>query len=434
MRFSIHGFDQKTAVEFGLTNDELLILRHFEDFVHSGKMDSFYENGYMYYWVNYNKFLEDLPILKISKDRLGDIMLHVLGEKPIELDEKMKCYSEKMLKKVKNRKYIGLLKNKTIRNPVTGVRSYFAFTIKFYKLKQKITNNDDSINSNSVSIPERFGINTDIKSVSIPEPNRYQYRNKDYSINDYSINDINTHSPLNVQMDNEKPNVHFVHADNVHAQNAQLKKKIELKENIEKESNLYVLLSVKQEVQHTMPNVRNEVLNPTACGAVHVRNEVPSNKTNINKTNLTNNIYSSAEQKEEKAKDKEIYKRIVDYLNKTADKSFKSTTKKTISLIDARLKEGFTEEEFYKVIDNKVLNWLDNDKMNAYLRPETLFGNKFESYLNETPKKSLKGNESVKGKTKTNNNKFANFNQTFDKYSEDELDAIIKKSQSAKFK
>lgn len=253
--------------------------------------------------------------------------------------------------------------------------------------KEKITNNDDGINSDSVSIPERFGINTDIDSVSIPEPNRYQYRNKDYSINDYSINDIDRYSPLN-----------------------------------------------KQEVQHTMPNVRNEVLNPTACGAVHVRNEVLSNKTNINKTNLTNNIYSSAEQKEEKTKDKEIYKRIVDYLNKTADKSFKSTTKKTISLIDARLKEGFTEEEFYKVIDNKVLNWLDDDKMNAYLRPETLFGNKFESYLNETPKKSLKGNESVKGKTKTNNNKFANFNQTFDKYSEDELDAIIKKSQSAKFK
>lgn len=387
MRFSIHGFDQKTAVEFGLTNDELLILRHFEDFVHSGKMDSFYEEGYMYYWVNYNKFLEDLPILKISKDRLGDIMLHVLGEKPIELEEKMKCYSEKMLKKVKNRKYIGLLKNKTIRNPVAGVRSYFAFTLKFYKLKQKITNNDDSINTDSVSIPERFGINTDIDSVSIPEPNRYQYRNKDYSINDYSINDIDRYSPLN-----------------------------------------------KQEVQHTMPNVRNEVLNPTACGAVHVRNEVLSNKTNINKTNLTNNIYSSAEQKEEKTKDKEIYKRIVDYLNKTADKSFKSTTKKTISLIDARLKEGFTEEEFYKVIDNKVLNWLDDDKMNAYLRPETLFGNKFESYLNETPKKALKGNESVKGKTKTNNNKFANFNQTFDKYSEDEFNAIIKKSQSFKFK
>ncbi|HCQ5582057.1 TPA: conserved phage C-terminal domain-containing protein [Clostridioides difficile] len=178
----------------------------------------------------------------------------------------------------------------------------------------------------------------------------------------------------------------------------------------------------------------NVVHNGGECDAQQVVNVVHSNKTNINKTNLTNNIYSSVEQKEEKTKDKEIYKRVIDYLNKTVDKSFKSTTKKTISLIDARLKEGFTEEEFYKVIDNKVLNWLYDDKMNAYLRPETLFGNKFESYLNETPKKALKGNESVKGKTKTNNNKFANFNQTFDKYSEKELDAIIKKSQSFKFK
>ncbi|HBF3423977.1 TPA: conserved phage C-terminal domain-containing protein [Clostridioides difficile] len=227
-------------------------------------------------------------------------------------------------------------------------------------------------------------------------------------------------------MDNEKPNVHFVHADNVHAQNAQLKKKIELKENIEKENiNIYSSSNEKGRLTQNPIGAHTEPRGGS---------DRPANNTHINNTQLTNNIYSSVEQKEEKTKDKEIYKRIVDYLNKTADKSFKSTTKKTISLIDARLKEGFTEEEFYKVIDNKVLNWLDDDKMNAYLRPETLFGNKFESYLNETPKKSLKGNESVKGKTKTNNNKFANFNQTFDKYSEDELDAIIKKSQSAKFK
>ncbi|EGT4537005.1 TPA: conserved phage C-terminal domain-containing protein [Clostridioides difficile] len=218
------------------------------------------------------------------------------------------------------------------------------------------------------------------------------------------------------------------------------KKKLIKKENRtkgnskEKESNVYIVLSTKVGGECDAQQVVNVMHNSGECDAQQVVNVVHSNKTNINKTNLTNNIYSSVEQKEEKTKDKEIYKRVIDYLNKTADKSFKSTTKKTISLIDARLKEGFTEEEFYKVIDNKVLNWLDDDKMNAYLRPETLFGNKFESYLNETPKKALKGNESVKGKTKTNNNKFANFNQTFDKYSEDEFNAIIKKSQSFKFK
>lgn len=217
------------------------------------------------------------------------------------------------------------------------------------------------------------------------------------------------------------------------------KKKLIKKENRtkgnskEKESNVYIVLSTKVGSECDTQQVVNVVHNGGECDAQQVVNVVHSNKTNINKTNLTNNIYSPKEE-EKKKDDKEIYKRIVDYLNKAADKSFKSTTKKTVSLIDARLKEGFTEEEFYKVIDNKVLNWLEDDKMNAYLRPETLFGNKFESYLNETPKKALKGNESVKGKTKTNNNKFANFNQTFDKYSEKELDAIIKKSQDAKFK
>ncbi|HGH0441490.1 TPA: hypothetical protein ACJHFC_000316 [Clostridioides difficile] len=189
MRFNVHGFDQKMAIEFGLSNDELLILRHFEDFVCSGKMDSFYENGYMFYWVNYEKFLNDLPILNITKERLGEIMVHSLGERPKGLDAKLSSYSEKMLKKVKNRKYIGVLRSKAIKNPTIGVRSYFSFTNKFYELKRHITSNDNEINTDSVLIPDRVGINTNTDSVLIPIQTRYQYRNKDYSINDYSIND-----------------------------------------------------------------------------------------------------------------------------------------------------------------------------------------------------------------------------------------------------
>ena len=61
MRYNIHGYMQQKAIEFGLSNDELLILRHFEDFATSGKMDSFYEDGYMYYWINYdNQAIIDL--------------------------------------------------------------------------------------------------------------------------------------------------------------------------------------------------------------------------------------------------------------------------------------------------------------------------------------------------------------------------------------
>ena len=87
--------------------------------------------------------------------------------------------------------------------------------------------------------------------------------------------------------------------------------------------------------------------------------------------------------------DKNIYivEQIVDYLNEKCKTNYKSTTKKTKSLIKARLDEGFSLDDFKKVIDIKSKQWL-NTKMEEYLRPETLFGTKFESYLNKKESKS----------------------------------------------
>lgn len=103
---------------------------------------------------------------------------------------------------------------------------------------------------------------------------------------------------------------------------------------------------------------------------------------------------------EENEKKDNIYTRVITRLNEKASKNFKSTTQKTKTSIDARLKEGFVEEDFYKVIDNKCIDWLNNNEMNKFLRPETLFGNKFESYLNQSTNKQItsKGNinDSVK--------------------------------------
>jgi uncharacterized phage protein (TIGR02220 family) len=80
------------------------------------------------------------------------------------------------------------------------------------------------------------------------------------------------------------------------------------------------------------------------------------------------------------------YVEIINYLNDVANKNFRSTTKKTQQLIKARWNEGFRLEDFRKVIDNKVKDWKHDPNMNKYLRPETLFGTKFESYLNENSK------------------------------------------------
>lgn len=80
---------------------------------------------------------------------------------------------------------------------------------------------------------------------------------------------------------------------------------------------------------------------------------------------------------------------VVLYLNQKANTNFRTGIKKTNSFIEARKKEGFTLEDFKTVIDKKTAQWKNDKKMCAYLRPETLFGNKFESYLNENVKASV---------------------------------------------
>lgn len=77
------------------------------------------------------------------------------------------------------------------------------------------------------------------------------------------------------------------------------------------------------------------------------------------------------------------YQEILDYLNSKVGTSYRASSKATQRLIKARSNEGFDVDDFKKVIDIKVANWKNDPKMSQYLRPTTLFGTKFESYLNE---------------------------------------------------
>src|SRR5699024_1297619 len=51
------------------------------------------------------------------------------------------------------------------------------------------------------------------------------------------------------------------------------------------------------------------------------------------------------------------YKEIVEHLNEQAGRKYKHTAKQTRRLIKARVNEGFSEDDFYKVIDLKVKEW-----------------------------------------------------------------------------
>lgn len=76
---------------------------------------------------------------------------------------------------------------------------------------------------------------------------------------------------------------------------------------------------------------------------------------------------------------------IVEYMNQKTGKHFTTKAAATKKKINARWKEGHGLDEFKKVIDVKSADWLGQSDMVQYLRPETLFGTKFEAYLNEQP-------------------------------------------------
>ena len=76
---------------------------------------------------------------------------------------------------------------------------------------------------------------------------------------------------------------------------------------------------------------------------------------------------------------------VIEHLNDKAGLHYRLNNKQTIDKIKARLNEGYTQDDFFRVIDHKVADWKGTD-MARYLRPETLFGAKMESYLNEPEK------------------------------------------------
>ncbi|HEL1550774.1 TPA: conserved phage C-terminal domain-containing protein [Streptococcus suis] len=76
----------------------------------------------------------------------------------------------------------------------------------------------------------------------------------------------------------------------------------------------------------------------------------------------------------------------IQYLNQETGHTYKFIATHT-KFIQARYKDGYTLEDFKKVIDTKVAQWKNNSQMAQYLRPKTLFSpSNFDSYLNEAPK------------------------------------------------
>lgn len=108
---------------------------------------------------------------------------------------------------------------------------------------------------------------------------------------------------------------------------------------------------------------------------------------NPNRDNVIVKPVSVEKEKDSKSEYSEVVSNIINYLNKKLDTRYRQTST-TQNLIVSKLKTGYTYDDFVTVIDNKYNDWFNDEQFSKYLRPSTLFGNKFENYLNQKKKQN----------------------------------------------
>lgn len=324
MKFSFLGYSVQGIMEFDLDVKDIAILRYFDDFRKSGKMNSEVVDGEEYYWISYQGIERELPFLNLSKRSIM-MRMHKLRD-------------------------AGLLKHYTKKQG--GTFSYYAFGKNYEKLIYLKDTNKDKDNNEEIE-------------------------------NDKDNKDKENKNLKNNNLDNKEE------LEKDKSNNQTLKKEANFKEKIlglDNKSNekvkgeLAFEIDSESEILDSMDEFMNRGNQNKGEGLSLNKNRGCSEKGRT-KIHLLNN---SSTKKSNLLKDiaKDIVKDIIDYLNLKAGVIYKSSNFKTLSLIRERLSEGFTLDNFKTVIDKKVDGW-KGTKFEEYLTPFTLFGDKFEVYLNQ---------------------------------------------------
>lgn len=164
-------------------------------------------------------------------------------------------------------------------------------------------------------------------------------------------------------------------------------------------------LVVKEGEYYSIPKAL-EFTNQTTVGAIKKQNYRRQKADNC-----PTDIEEDKEiEKRNKNKEEETYiekddwqcKEIIEHLNNVTGCEYRTDSKNTINLIKQHMKEGYKKEDFINVIDKKYKEWKDTER-EKYVRPETLFGDKFEAYVNQKEKRSMFDDVDL-------NSLYANFN------------------------
>lgn len=144
----------------------------------------------------------------------------------------------------------------------------------------------------------------------------------------------------------------------------------------------------KDDKRLNFPWVQNELSRSSKRTDALVQNE-PTNNQRIHRDNIyspDNSFDDSSEEKPKQVVMTDEHKIVIDYLNQKAGTRYEYNSTKTITLLNTLFRKGYSVEDIKKVIDIKCNEWLPQKKMRKYLRPRTLFSNKFEDYLNQEVK------------------------------------------------
>ena len=164
-------------------------------------------------------------------------------------------------------------------------------------------------------------------------------------------------------------------------------------------------LVVKEGECYSIPKAL-EFTNQTTVGAIKKQNYRRQKADNC-----PTDIEEDKEiEKRNKNKEEETYiekddwqcKEIIEHLNNVTGCEYRTDSKNTINLIKQHMKEGYKKEDFISVIDKKYKEWKGTER-EEYVRPETLFGDKFEAYVNQKEKRSMFDDVDL-------NSLYANFN------------------------
>lgn len=160
---------------------------------------------------------------------------------------------------------------------------------------------------------------------------------------------------------------------------------IPIRQQMDRNANKY-----EKRCERNKENAKKRWDNANACNRMQSDANACDRMRNMRTHAIDANTDTGTDNKKEKGtgtgteshqSDNDVPLSLLSYLNQKTGSSYPAS-EGTMQLIEEKLSEGYTVEQMRSVIDKKFAEWSCDGKMRSYLRPSTLFGDRFEEYLN----------------------------------------------------